>query len=326
MNFVELKKDFENGKVFSVYLLEGEDAFFREKALDFLKKGLVSEPSVNLVNFSGESLKDINVEAEFFSSVTAFPFMSLKRMSVIKEFYPKQDFIKKLQKLIDDGSLESSAIVFVNEKNSDTIKKLSNVCVVSCDKADATTIARWVKGTCEKDGVLITLQTASLLAEYCLCDMVRVATETEKLISYAFNKKVIEKEDLELLVYRDSEHKIYEMTDYIAKKQVGKALEIIFELQNKGEPKQKLLTSIYYYFRKLLHVAISDLSDAELAKVFNMKDFAVKKLKQQAEKFRKISLKKAVDFLAEADYSFKSGKTDIGNQFYLSLFKILLSN
>ena len=107
---------------------------------------------------------------------------------------------------------------------------------------------------------------------------------------------------------------------------MGKALEIIFELQNKGEPKQKLLTSIYYYFRKLLHVAISDLSDAELAKVFNVKDFAVKKLKQQAEKFRKISLKKAVDFLAEADYSFKSGKTDIGNQFYLSLFKILLSN
>ena len=325
MNFAEFKKNLESENVFTVYLIEGEDGYFRQKATELLKSSLVSEPSVNLANFTGEGLKDAFEEANFMASLTSFPFMSLKRMTIVSEFYPKAELVKKIAKLIDEGSLQSSILVIVNEKENEGLKKLSNLCVVSCKKAEPSTITRWIKATCEKDGVQIDLQTASLLCEYCLADMVRVATETEKLICYALNKKFIDREDLDLLIFRDSEYKIYEMTDYIAKKQVGKALDIIFELQSKGEPQQKLLTSIYYYFRKLLHVSISSMPDAELAKAFNMKDFAVKKAKQQAGYFKKISLKKAVDVLEDADYKFKSGKTDINNEFYLSLFKILLS-
>lgn len=127
------------------------------------------------------------------------------------------------------------------------------------------------------------------------------------------------------MVYRDTEYKIYEMTDFIAKKNTGKALEIIFELINKGEPPQKLLTSIYYYFRRLLHVAISSMDDLELSKAFGIKEFAVKKARQQSSYFKKISLKRAVDVLEDADYKFKSGKIDVDQAFYASLFRILLA-
>ncbi|MBQ7340493.1 MAG: DNA polymerase III subunit delta [Clostridia bacterium] len=325
MNFSEFKKNLQDNNIFTVYLIEGEDGYFREKSLEILKSALISEPSINLVNFSGEQLKDINEEGEFFASLSSFPFMSQKRMTVVTEFYPKQEVIKKIEKLYQEGSLESSVLAIVNEKENEPLKKLSNVCVVSCKKADNSTVSRWVKGTCERAGVKIELQTASLLAEYCLLDMVRVSTETEKLISYAIKKGEITKEDLDLMVYRDTEYKIYEMTDFIAKKNVGKAIEIIFELINKGEPPQKLLTSIYYYFRRLLHVAISSMDDVELSKAFGIKEFAVKKARQQSSYFKKISLKRAVDVLEDADYKFKSGKIDVDQAFYASLFRILLA-
>ena len=75
----------------------------------------------------------------------------------------------------------------------------------------------------------------------------------------------------------------------------------------------------------MLHVAITSMSETETAKVLGIKEFALKKIKQQASSFRKISLKKAVDVLEQADYRYKSGQTDVDGEFYVTLFKILLS-
>ncbi len=324
MNFSLLKKSLESGENFPVYLVEGEDAYFRASALKALKLFYVNEPSINFASFDGENLKDFAQFSDFLISLTSYPFMSEKRMTAVHEYYPSKDAVKKISELISSRKTESSVLVIVNEKMDENLKKLPSVCVVECKKGDANLLARWVKGTCEREGVSIELETASILCEYCLCDMARISTETEKLICFALNKKIIEKNDIHELVYQDSEYKIYEMTDFIAKKRIDKAMTIVNELLSKGETEQRLLLSIYNYFRRLLHVAISSLNEAEIAKAFNIKEFAVKKIKAQASTFKKIALKKAVDVLEEADYKCKCGRADIGNEFYLALFKILL--
>lgn len=324
MNFFEFKKSLESGESFPVYLIEGEDAYFRASALNALKSRFCSEPSLNVSSFEGDSLKDSANFSELLSSITAYPFMSEKRLTAVSEYYPNKDAVKTLSKMISDGVTSLCVFAIVNSKTDENLKKLPSVCVVECKKGEPSTLARWVKGTCEKEGITIDFETAKLLCEYCLSDMARISTETQKLISYAFDKKVIDKDDLELLIYQDSEYKIYEMTDYIAKRQTDKALKVVFELLNKGENEQRLLISIYNYFRRLLHVSISSMSSIELAGVFGVKEFAIKKAKEQASAFKITSLKKAVDVLEDADYKFKSGKTDIGNEFYFSLFKILL--
>ncbi len=324
MNFFEFKKNLESGEIFPIYLIEGEDAYFRNLALNMAKSRFVQEPSVNYASFEGEALKDASVFSSFISSLSAYPFMSPKRMTVVAEYYPNRDSVKSLSKVFSDGIAVDTILVIVNSKRDEGVKKLPSVCVVDCKKGDSSTLARWVKGTCEREGVQISLETAKILCEYCLSDMSRISTETSKLISYAFDKKVIENEDLDELVYRDSEYKIYEMTGYISERNIDKALEVIFELLAKGETEQRLLISIYNYFRRLLHVAISSMTDSELAEAFGIKEIAVKKTRAQAGAFRIIALKKAVDVLQDADFNFKSGKTDITREFYLSLFKILL--
>ena len=325
MKFVDFKKSLENGEVFPIYLVEGEDAYFRASAQSALKTRLISEPSVNYATFEGENLKDGASFSEFLSSLTCYPFMSERRMTVVSDYYPNKDAVKNISKLYESKEAESSVLVIVNSKTDENLKKLPSVCVVECKKADGATLARWVKGTCERSNVQIDLETASLVAEYCLCDMARISTETEKLISFALDKKFIDKSDVDSLIYRDSEYKIYEMTDYIAKRQINNAVKVVFELLEKGETEQRLLISIYNYFRRLLHVAISSMSEKELADAFSIKEFAIKKAKEQANAFKIVSLKKAVDILEDADYKFKSGKMDLTNEFYNSLFKILIN-
>ena len=170
----------------------------------------------------------------------------------------------------------------------------------------------------------IDLESAKTLAEYCLRDMTRVEGETEKLIAYAYDKKVITLKDIEEIVNKDSEFKIFDMTDYIAQKKFDLALTVITDMLSKGETMQMVLSSVYNYFRRLLHVAISDKTDAELATLMGVKsDFYIKKLKAQAKMFKKKSLKKAVDLLSDTDYMIKSGIVDAEDRIWHNIFTII---
>ena len=154
--------------------------------------------------------------------------------------------------------------------------------------------------------------------------MTRIETETKKLVAYVGEGGVIQKSSLSEMVARDTEYKIYEMTDYIGKKKFDLALTVIKDMMSKGETPQRILVSVYNYFRRLLHASISGKTAGELAVVFGVKEFAAKKTIEQASMFKKRSLKNAVDMLTELDYKIKSGKIDALDGLWLSIFKIMM--
>lgn len=320
MKYVEFKNKLEDGQAFSVYLFEGEDAFFRERGLSLLKSRFVSEPELNLVTLDSDA-----EVGEIISSLEGYPFLSEKRMTVIREFYPKQEAFKRGLKGYLESPFDSSLLVILNEKPHEPLKKFSSVCVVDCGKADSALLIKWIRGECGRASVAIDGETAKLLSEYCSSDMTRIENETQKLIAHAGEGGTVTKDDLEQMVTKDTEYKIYEMTDFIAKSKFDSALTVIKDMMAKGETSQRIIVAIYYYFRKLLHVAISDKSTAELAKLLGMQEFAVRKTKEQAARFKKKALKSAVDALTDLDYKIKSGLIDADDGMYLTVFKIMLS-
>ena len=318
MKYVEFKNELQSGKEFAVYLLEGEDAFFRESGVALLKDKFISEPELNLVNLDA----DCSV-TQLISSLEGYPFMSRKRMTIVREFYPKQDFFNGGFKSYLENPFLESVLVIINEKPCDALKKYQSVCVVECAKADTQLLIKWVKARCSQSNVNIDGQTAKTLVEFCLSDMTRIKTETDKIISYIGNGSEITLQDVFDMVEQDVEYKVYELTDYVAKKDFLKALSVIKDMTNKGEPSQRILSYIYNYFRRLLHVAISDMPDIEKAKAFGVKEYAVTKMKQQSAMFKKRALKNAVDVLCDADYKIKNGLFDADDYAYLTIFKIM---
>lgn len=319
LKYTEFKKKHENGERFSVYLIDGEDAFFREKAWALIKDTLVSEPMLNLATFDGQDMD----ENQFIASLYQYPFMSEYRVTLVRDYYPKAEKIKgKLQEFITNPP-SGEALVIINEKTHEAFKKYDNICHVECKREEAPIIVRWIKAKCTANGVAISDQTANLLAEYCLLDMTRISQETEKLIHYAFDKKVIERQDVDNNVHKDTEVKIYELTDAIGKKKFDVALSIISDMSDRNEPPIRILNSIYNYFRRLLLVAISDLRDSEIAEIFSIKEYAVKKAREQAKMFKKVALKKTVDMLIEIDYKIKAGYISQESSMWLAVFKIM---
>ena len=72
-----------------------------------------------------------------------------------------------------------------------------------------------------------------------------------------------------------------------------------------------------------MHVAISDKTNAEIAKIFGSSETAVKILRQQAESFKKKSLKQAVDMLADTDYLIKSGVAEADDKIWHNIFAVM---
>ncbi len=318
MKFTFFKSSIEEGKFSSIYLFEGEDGFFREKSLKILQDKFISEPSLNFAVFDGENFD----ESEFLSSLTSYPFMSEFRLTAIKEFYPKPALVGKIEKALENNS--TSILAVLNSKNNDALKKISGVEIVDCGKGDINTLSKWIKSYCAQSKIEIDMQTASQLVEYCLRDMKRIELETEKLIAYSSKKGKIDLADVDELVNQESDYKIYNLTDCIAKKQFEKAMKIVNDMLSKGETYQMILVAVYNYLRKLLHIRISSIGDQETQKLLGMQEYAYKKSKEQAFKFNPKSLKKAIDRLSNIDYEIKSGMLDAENGVLNTIFSIML--
>lgn len=304
----------------SVFLFEGEDAFFRERGLFVLKNKFIQEPSLNFAVFNGEE----GSFDEVVSSINAFPFMSPKRITLIKEFYPKSEGIDENLRNFIDNPQDQSLLIISNEKPSEILKKL-NVNYIDCSKADSFAISKWIKAKVNSEGAEIDRETANMIAEYCMCDMARIEMETEKLISYV-GSGTIDKEAVETLVAKSNDYKIYEMTDYIAKKKFDLALSVITDMLGKNEAPQKIIVSVYNYFRKLLYAGISGKTATELGTLLGIKEYPAKKTLEQASMFKKRALKGAVDRLSLADYKIKSFNSDEFEQMWLSVFSIMTDN
>lgn len=318
LKFSEFKNSVDNGeKPHAIYFFEGEDAYFRERGLSLIKGKYLSEPSLNFASFDGAD----GESGDFFASLGAYPFMSEKRVTAIREFYPKKDNAEF--NAFAENPSDFGILVVLNEKPCEYVKKFPNVAVVDCGKADAAVLTRWVKGECAQNGVAIDGETASLVVNYCLSDMTRISLETEKLIAYAGDGGSIDVKTVELLVSRDTEYKIYELTDYIGKKRFDLALTVITDMLGKGESSQRIILFVYSYFRRLLLAAISGKNASELARAFNVKEYAASKILQQAAMFKKRALKKAVDVLADSDYKIKSGLIDADEQMWITVFGIM---
>ena len=122
LKYTEFKNAVGEGKVFPVYLFEGEDAFFRERGFSLLLNKFVSEPELNLVTLPSDCGVD-----QLITSLNGYPFMSNKRMTVIREFYPKQDFFKSGLKAYLESPSGQSILAVLNEKPCDALKKFQSV-------------------------------------------------------------------------------------------------------------------------------------------------------------------------------------------------------
>lgn len=307
MKFTELKNDIKEGAR-SIYLLEGDDAYFRMKAEEQIKAAFLEMPELNYVCFDGTQYKGAKL-TEITAAIESYPFMSPKRIVKITDFYPAAaDYERYLQNTFEQMP-ESSVLLIVNTLSGKGVDLKKKKCVhfVDCDRADAETVTKWAYLTLKRAGIAAPVEACEAIAAYCLCDMSRVSVEVNKLISYGGERGTIGKSDVDDLVYKDADYRFYELTNALARKNYSLFTEIMVDLTSKGTDRNTVLSSLFSYFKTLLVVHSSDQSDKRLAEILNTREFVVKRNREQARSFGEKRLKAAVNGLYELLAESKNG-------------------
>ena len=313
MKYVDFRKFTDENGAQPIYLFEGEEVYFREKGEALLRSRFVQEPMLDYVAFEGSSLKGEKLSA-LASAVNSFPFVSQKRFIKVTEFYPTQKDFEQFLKPIFQSPMNSTILFISNSVKEKTggmsLSKEKNVTYVDCGKSDEETIKKWIYLTMKKAGVIADGMTCDLIAAYCNYNMARVSMETEKLLLCAESAGVARLTDemVKENVHPETEYKIFELTNALSRNNYAEFVRILQDLTLKSSDVIGSLSMIAGYFKTLYEMRLMKGSSATIAAELSMKEFVVRKNKEQALKFSPERLLAYYDGVYNAISAIKCGE------------------
>lgn len=321
MKFIELKANLKV-KLEPIYILEGKDRFVIKNAIDLIDKKLnLNFPDVNKFQFNDENKYTLD---EIIEKSSCIPFGDDKKMILIWDCSLKSADAPRFIDFVKKGGAESTVFLFATNSTNEFVKKIKSIAEsVDCNKLDETTLSRWVVTNFTKQNVQVQEGAVKLIIDYCNLSLARISSEVEKLST--IGKDIVTTKEVEQFVVPDREYQIYELTDAIAKNDRIRVFNIVETMLNHDKFQIGLLQYLYQSFRKLFYIAISKDSDDELAKVFNVKPYAIKMNRLQAQKFTPKQLKKINEQLSNLEYNIKSGRANPNNAINYAICNILLS-
>lgn len=319
MKFVELKKSLSAGLKNS-YLLEGDDRFVINSALQLIeKKVALNFPDVNRIVIEGDK-KDLS---EVIFQLESFPFGDQYKLVIIRDFSTKEN-LKKLEEQLKHIP-EYIVLVVISYSANTFSKMIKNYAeVVDCSKLDNETIQKWIGGQLAKSKIQIEEKAVENLILYTFGNMARIETEVMKLVS--IGEEVITVSIVDKYVTKDKEYQIYELADYLSKKDSTKVYDLINTMLETEKNPVGMVQYLYSAFRKFLIISLSSETDEALSRVFKCKPYAVKMSRIQAKKFTPKKLKQINEGLSNLEYEIKSGRANQDNAVHIMVAKILMDN
>jgi len=166
----------------------------------------------------------------------------------------------------------------------------------------------------------------NLNAEYFLSkvgnDINNINNELEKLFIYKENDRVINREDIDLLVFDNIDNVIYEFTNAILDDDYDKVKVMYNKFMLDNISLDYLISTVAGSIRSSLIIKLlsnKNMSNFDIAKIIGKKEYFVKKSLDRLYRYTVDDLGKYINKLAMIDRDFKTGKDNVG-KFELFLF------
>lgn len=307
MKFLELANSLNNIK--TAYIIEGDDDFLKSKALNLLKDSCIKDfEDFNYlrIDFAKKPLNDLN------ELLTTLPIGNDTRLLVIDNFVFNNDSYNHLKKIIDVNAQNTKlCVVFFEPKISGNI----DIEIIDCSKLDSTTFERWVLSFLKKRDFCIDKSALDYITFVSGCDLTFCNSELPKLIAYCDETKQIKLDDVKLLLTKNENYYIYNLTNAIDERNIEKYNSILNNLLQ-TEFVGDVFTFMGSYFKKMLYCALSNENDETIAQYLNIKPYAIKKSKESIKKNGKIFYINLFQKYIDNDTNIKSGKISPINALY----------
>lgn len=296
MKFVQLEEKLKR-EFFPVLIIEGEDAYLRQRAIDLICRSIdVAMPELNL-NILREP-----TAAEIVSCASSFPFLSNKRIVVVRDLAVgrgrKASSPKEAEPVAEysKNPLESTCLILSDDSQSGCFQTVKGE-RVDCVNPDLAFCVKWINDFAASHKAVISNGASTLLAEYCLRDMSRISQEAAKLIAFG----EITPELVRQNVVKDVEYAVFDLSDALSKRNASKSIEITQTLLGSGEESVKIIITIYNAYRRMFYVATGEETPDELGKLLGVKPYAIKVASQAASRYSVTQLKCALELCSRAE-------------------------
>lgn len=308
-------------------VIYGENTYLIEKEVKNIKKnfGEIIQ-GINYVAIEQNSLE--NIIPELQTPAFGYPkkLIVVKNCDLLKkELKTKKtknmEVAQKIAEYIEENhqELQETTILLIIEESIDKTNSLYKMIekygeTNEFKELNIVELSQTLKSICSAYKVNIDNETIKYLIETSGTSMQELINEIRKLIEYAGTNGTIDKKAVDLLAIPKIEAVIFDLTDSLGSKQIGKALETLRNLIYNKEPIQKILITLYNHFKKLYLVKLAQKENTNITEVLNLKPnqtFLTTKYKKQSGYFEEKQLREILEELINLDTQSKSGQIDL---------------
>ncbi len=310
----KLLQEIKEGRSKQAYLLYGEEEYLKRQYRDkFLQALTDPEDTMNFHRFEGNK---IDVQ-EVISLADTLPFFVDYRTILIMDSGWFKSPCEEMAEYLKRPS-ETARFLFV-EKEADKRGKMYKT--LNKEGADIEfkemvkpSVHRWMAGIAAREGKKISADAMELLTQRVGLDMGSIHNEMEKLLSYTHDRNQIAEADVEALVARSLEDRVFEMVEAIVGKQQKKALMLYYDLlalQKRPNDVLYLLTRQFNQMMQARELKDKGYDKSGIAKKMKLpanQTFLADKYPRQASGYSLEGLKKIVTDCVETEEAIKSGR------------------
>lgn len=301
-----------------IYLLFGKEHYLLKDNRERLLKALGVTDRKDM-NFTLLSEKDFNVPTLISDSDT-LPFFADRRVILVEEsgyFKGNKKEKDRLVKYIPDIP-ETTVIVFV-ESEVDKRDKLykavnKNGTAEEFVIGDQNEMLRWIGGRLSADGIQMRRDAWNEFYLRCGSSMDLMDAEYQKLSAYCWEKKQIEKSDVEAICANASETKIFALSDAISERNAARVFDVYHDMLRQNEKAPGILALIQRQLMQLYDLKLMDkdgVSFADKKKNLGISyDFIIRKLETYQKRFKEDELRRLLRKAADYEEDFKSGRIE----------------
>lgn len=308
----EFNRAVTKGELAPLYLLYGDEPYLVERAVKKLLERAVDPGfrDFNLNVFYGNECKG----DEVFGAAQTLPMFADRRVVLVKKGGElSAGAMEILLSYLQDPS-PSTCLVLQAEKIDGRKKFFAEFKkrgeLVEFKRPYENQLGPYVRDEVREAGKKIDAAAAELLAYLVGNNLQELVSQIEKLCIYCGNKEVIGVAEVKAIVSDTKVESVFEFTDALGAKDLGKALRMLTALLRDGEAPLRVLGAVSRHYRQLWQVReLLDrkIPSGDLAKAAGINPYFLKKVTDQARNYKVGELKQVFERMLELDLAFKSG-------------------
>ncbi|HET9088524.1 MAG TPA: DNA polymerase III subunit delta [Acidobacteriaceae bacterium] len=323
------------------YVLLGDEAFLqqqcRKRILDALINPEFREYCVSEIDLSEATIFDALDQVSTPSLMAPFQVIFVRNVRLLYQRGAKKEEFAAIHKYLKLPNPQA-LLVFVADhlhipsdvrrmdmQDKDRYERiretLGDGCgIIELSQPEEPDAIGWAVETAERRGVRLQTDAARELVDALHGDLMRIASELEKLLLFVDKKGTIALADVELMVVSAKQRSLYELTDAISAHEAGRALLLLQGLLNASESGEDgaigHLHMLARTFRQMLVIQEKNVRDSRgiwqaLWPGFRVAPFAVDDLIRQARRYKsRGDLMRMLERVARADLEIRSSPPD----------------